>query len=257
MLPKLNKDYLLEAVSELPRHTEYWQQTKCMLYPFNITPSGYGNVSISGKLLLVHRFTYEQFHGIVLGKRRITALCNERSCFNPLHYRPQYRQIDFLEDTVKALMDDPSVPWWFYPCIEWPHLRDVSNYGFIQQPTGTKDLRVNRKVVELTTEKSLPESLYALHRCDNPPCFRASHLFIGTMKDNVADMISKGRDRYHDERPTVRGEKHHSAVLTWKMVQEMRSEYAGGLRPCVIADSRGLDRSHVHRILKKKAWKKR
>jgi hypothetical protein len=36
-----------------------------------------------------------------------------------------------------------------------------------------------------------------MHRCDNPPCFRYSHLEIGTRKDNVADMWSKGRQVMH------------------------------------------------------------
>lgn len=36
-------------------------------------------------------------------------------------------------------------------------------------------------------------SLKILHRCDNPPCCNPRHLFAGTQKDNVTDMIRKGR----------------------------------------------------------------
>lgn len=32
-----------------------------------------------------------------------------------------------------------------------------------------------------------------LHRCDNRACWRVSHLFLGTKKDNTIDMYSKGR----------------------------------------------------------------
>jgi len=39
----------------------------------------------------------------------------------------------------------------------------------------------------------VPEGMQVLHRCDNPPCVRRSHLFLGTNSDNVADMLAKGR----------------------------------------------------------------
>jgi HNH endonuclease len=40
----------------------------------------------------------------------------------------------------------------------------------------------------------IPDGLNVLQSCDNPPCSRPSHLFLGTHTDNMRAMIAKERD---------------------------------------------------------------
>jgi hypothetical protein len=70
-----------------------------------------------------------------------------------------------------------------------------------------------------------------LHRCDNPPCVRVSHLFEGSRADNTADAISKGR--------ILRGESATNALLTEKSVREIRCSRE---RAIVLAERYGVSR---------------
>lgn len=57
----------------------------------------------------------------------------------------------------------------------------------------------------------IPDGIFVCHHCDNPPCVRPSHLFLGTVQDNHADMDAKGRRRRPAVRRTSGGVTHRSS----------------------------------------------
>jgi hypothetical protein len=74
-------------------------------------------------------------------------------------------------------------------CTEWNGARSSAGYG--QKWWDGKVRYVHRLVWELL-HGPIPPGMQVLHRCDNPPCYRPDHLFLGTQHDNLVDAGRKG-----------------------------------------------------------------
>jgi hypothetical protein len=86
----------------------------------------------------------------------------------------------------------------------------------------------------------IPDGLCVLHRCDNPPCVRPAHLFLGTKKDNAVDMAAKERATSH---------------LTADDVREIRRLYAaGGVTMKQIGKKFGVHQVSVSHIVRRLRW---
>jgi len=90
-------------------------------------------------------------------------------------------------------------------CILWMASRNTSGYG---QVRWAGRLWLAHRAAWLARQGPIPPGLYVLHRCDLRPCINPDHLFLGTQKDNMADMAAKmGHERRTNDGPERRPSK--------------------------------------------------
>lgn len=80
-------------------------------------------------------------------------------------------------------------------CWLWQGQEDAYGYGAIRRdPADSSKAKAHRVAWELCYGP-VPAGQCVLHRCDVRRCVRPSHLFLGTIADNIRDMYAKGRNR--------------------------------------------------------------
>ena len=120
--------------------------------------------------------------------------------------------------------------------------------------------RVNRRGISKLAHRwswelangPIPNGKIICHRCDNPPCVNPEHLFIGTDKDNMLDMVAKGR---HSKTHSCFGEKHSNAVLTEEAIRKIFALQKDGMTQRKIASIFKISQPAVSLVLNKKTWK--
>jgi hypothetical protein len=88
----------------------------------------------------------------------------------------------------------------------------------------------------------VPPGMQVCHRCDNPPCVRPEHLFLGTMADNMADASTKRRFA-----PRRR--------LTEQQVLDIRRRHATGETQKALAREYGVWHGQISRIIRGEEWR--
>ncbi len=97
-------------------------------------------------------------------------------------------------------------------------------YGWVWVPG--IGLQLAHRVAWLLRYRTIPRGWFILHRCDNPPCVRRSHLYLGRQSDNVLDMWVRGRfTGMNGRRHTLKTRRlmRVSALRRWRISSNSRS----------------------------------
>ena len=140
----------------------------------------------------------------------------------------------FAEDFWAKVKREPGKGCW-----NWTGYK-LRGYGRLST-NGNGISLIATRVSWILANGPIPPGNYVLHECDNPPCVRPSHLFLGTQKDNIQDMIRK------------RGPSH--AKLTQREVLGTILQLAMGTPPKQIAKQFGVTRETIYRIKNGHTWK--
>lgn len=129
-------------------------------------------------------------------------------------------------------------------CWEWIGYKTADGYGQYYHVGA-------HRIAYYLAHGNIPMGMCVLHRCDNPVCVNPEHLFIGTDRDNVLDMISKKRGAYYDGRSNGDARK-----LSECQVLEIRKFYkSGNFTQAELGRKYKTDKSNVGSIVKGKTWR--
>jgi len=128
----------------------------------------------------------------------------------------------------------------------WMYTGTLNNWGYGQFRIGSKRVFAHR-LAWMLTHGSIPEGLLVCHNCpdgDNPACANPAHLYLGTHKQNMQDMVRKGRNRTG-----------MPAKLSFEKADEIRSRYAeGGISTTKLAREYGVAQTTIIRVVKGQNW---
>lgn len=102
--------------------------------------------------------------------------------------RPTGATVADVQDYVRSrIVVDEQTGCWL-----WRGPYGHGGYGSGSDPR-TRRARQAHRMSHEVFNGPIPDGMYVCHTCDCPPCVNPEHLWTGTPKENVRDMMAKGR----------------------------------------------------------------
>jgi hypothetical protein len=136
-------------------------------------------------------------------------------------------------------------------CWEWKGATDSYGYGKCLFKLHGKRIQFAH-VASYEFFIGRRHGLKVCHSCDNPICVNPNHLWLGTQKQNVHDMMKKGRREWHG----LRGEDNWHSKLTMEQVKEIKKLYkTGKYTQQDLADKFKVSSWPIYAVLKGKTYR--
>jgi hypothetical protein len=132
-------------------------------------------------------------------------------------------------------------------CWEWQGSRERGGYGIIGASRHQRARKAHRVSWELHNGP-IPAGLDVLHHCDNKPCVRPDHLYLGTNLDNARDRIERGLEAFR------KGQANGNAKLTEADVRAIIAALQAGSTQQAAANRFGVSQPTVSEIARRVTW---
>ena len=125
-------------------------------------------------------------------------------------------------------------------CVIFPGCKSRRGYGLLRYQNKLQHAhRVSYKILH----GEIPNNMCICHTCDNRGCVNPLHLFAASHKENMEDMVKKGR--------SLKGEKNKTAKLSPEKVIQIRQDTRSNPK---IAVDFGVSKNAIHKIKTGKMW---
>jgi hypothetical protein len=131
-------------------------------------------------------------------------------------------------------------------CWRWRAGVGSRGYGIFH--IGREGSEAAHRVAYALSTGPVPTGAFVCHSCDNPLCCNPGHLWLGSPKDNAADMAAKGRAA------SPAGELNPAHKLTRKQVVEIRKRHWSGESQRSIARAFGVHQTNISQICRLMTW---